>query len=222
MLHVGDETQDHELLDLAARHCAATRKYLVRGDGSVASAVRMDSATGEYGTPLARAGYRPHSTWACGQGWAILGFATAGRMLGFEPWLQTARQASQYVMERLSENPIPPWDFDAPSDPPPQRDSAAGAVLAEALFELADAEQTVGPDQARLRRHFQESALRTLETLCGPEYLAGADEAWDGLLKHGIGSLPAGWAVDESVIWGDASLVRALHRAARLLRHSRP
>ncbi len=222
MLFVAGETSDHELLDLAARHCAATRKYLVRGDGSVASAVRMDLSTGECGTPMARAGYRAHSTSACDQGWAILGFATAGRMLGFEPWLQTARQASQYAIERLSGNPIPPWDLDAPADPPAPRDAAAAAVVAAALFELADAEQTVGPDQARIRRHLQESALRILETLCSPDYLAGADETWEGVLKHGIGSLPAGWAVDEAVIWGEAMFVRALRHATRLLRHSRP
>lgn len=220
ILAAAGETQDSGLFDLAARHCATTRRLLVRGDGSICSAARMDPATGAFCGPVARAGYRADSTWARGQAWGILGFATAGRLLGFEPWLQTARQAAQFFVERLSVDLVPAWDFDAPAEPPPIRDSAAAAVGAAALFDLAEAEQTIGPDQARARRRLQEVALRILERLCGPEYLARANSPDDGLLLHAVGNLPAGWAVDESLIWGDAFLVRALHRALRLLRVS--
>ena len=68
------------------------------------------------------------------------------------------------------------------------------------------------------RRWYQATALRILEALCQPEYLAGADSSWEGVLKHGVGHLPAGWAVDESVTWGDAFFVQALRQALRVLR----
>lgn len=219
VLFAASETQDAELFDTAARACALIRRHLIRGDGSVLSGVRM-VGPGRCGAPVARAAFREDSTHACGQAWATLGFATAGRLMGFEPWLQTARQAAQFMVERLSGDPVPPWDFDAPGDASPERDSAAAAVAATALLELADAEQTVGPEQARDRRRLQEIALRTLAALCGPEYLAAVDSPEDGILRHGIGNRPAGWAVDQPVIWGDAFLVRSLCRAIRLLTHS--
>lgn len=217
ILFAANETQEPELFDVAARHCATTRKYLVRGDGSVVSGVIVDAGSGRCLGPVARAGQRADSTWACGQGWAILGFATAGGLLGFEPWLQTARQSAQVLVEKLSGDAVPLWDLDAPTGSSAVRDSAAAAVAAAGLLQLADAEQTIGADQARVRRHLQDLALHILVELCSPDYLA-AGESEAGLLKHGVGNLPAAWAVDESVIWGDAFLVRALCRALRLVR----
>ncbi|MBI4579469.1 MAG: glycoside hydrolase family 88 protein [Planctomycetes bacterium] len=218
MLLAANETQDQQLVEQAARHCATVRRCLVRGDGSVATEAQMDPATGECRRWVTNVGYRGDTCWARGLAWAVLGFATAGRMLDFEPWIETARRSGQYLIEKLSLRPVPPWDFEAPADPPAPRDSSAAAVAAAALFALADAEHRVGQEQAHQRRHLQEVALAVLDTLCEPECLASEDAAWEALLKHGIGNLPAGWAVDESVVWGDAFFVEALHHAVRLLR----
>ena len=219
MLFAASETQDNELTDRAAGYCALIRKHLVRADGSTVEAVRMNAATGGLLKPVARFGLCGDSCWSCGLAWAILGFATVGRMMEFEPWLETARRCANYLMERLSGDPIPAWDFDAPTGSAGvQRDSAAAAVAAAALFALADAEQRVGADEARHRQRLQETALRILDALCAPEYLSVNEPAWEGILRHGVGSVPAGWAVDESLIWGDAFFVEALHRAIQFLR----
>jgi unsaturated chondroitin disaccharide hydrolase len=218
ILFAAAETQDQDLSDLAARHCAAVRKCLVRGDGSVAEQAIMDEQTGHCHHWATRSGLRPDSCWSCGLAWAVLGFATAGKMMEFEPWLETARRSANYLMERLSGDPVPPWDFDAPPELAGTHDSGAAAVTVVALLALADAEQRVGPEQARYRRLLQDAALRILDALCQPEYLAVGDPQWEGILKHAVGSVPAGWAVDESVIWADAFLVEGLHRGIQLLK----
>jgi unsaturated chondroitin disaccharide hydrolase len=139
-------------------------------------------------------------------------------MMEFEPWLETARRSANYLMERLSGNPIPPWDFESPAELAGIRDSAAAAVAAVSLFELADAEHRVGTEQAQHRRLLQDTAMRILGALCEREYLAVDEPEWEGILKHAVGSVPADWAVDESVIWGDAFFVEGLHRAIGLLK----
>lgn len=219
MLFAASYTQDERLADLAARHCATVRKCLVRGDGSVASEAVMDPHTGECRGWVTHIGRRGDSCWSCGLAWAILGFATVGSMLEFEPWLETARRSAQYLTERLFGQTIPFWDFDvSEADAPVLRDSSAAAIAALGLLVLADAEHRVGSEQARQRQHLQETGLRILAGLCEPEYLASQDAAWEGVLKNAVGNLPAGWAVGESLIWGDAFFLEALQRAIGLLR----
>jgi unsaturated chondroitin disaccharide hydrolase len=53
-------------------------------------------------------------------------------------------------------------------------------------------------------------ALRILQRLCEPEFLAVDDPAWDGVLKHGIYHQAKGLGVDESVMWGDYWFLEAL------------
>ncbi len=218
IFYVAGLSNDDTLLSIGSRHVATSRRHLVRGDGSTAALALMDLTTGEYTTRGAGSGCRGDSCWARGQAWAVHGFATSGRLLDFNPWLDTARQCAHYLIERLSGDPIPPWDLDAPPEAGQPRDSSAAAIAVAALLELAGAEQTVGPEQARHRRYLQDAAIRILTALCDPEYLAIDDPNWEGVLKHGIGDPQKGLAVDESVIWGDFFFVDALQRARHLLR----
>jgi unsaturated chondroitin disaccharide hydrolase len=217
ILYTARETGDDELLSIASRHCATSRRYLIRGDGSSAHEALFDPATGECLRQSTHQGYRGDSCWSRGLAWAIYGFATSGRLLNFAPWIQTSQQCTQYLLEQLASDPVPPWDFDAPAESRRQKDSSAGAIGACGLFELADAEQVVGAEQAQRRRRLQEAGLRLLEPLCGRDYLAEADEGWEGILKQGVYHLHKGLGVDESVMWGEFFFVEALQRAIRLL-----
>jgi len=221
ILHTAIETSDQKLMDIASRHCATSRRYLVRGDGSTAHEALFDTNTGECLRQSTHQGYRGDSCWSRGLAWSLYGFATCGRLLNFRPWLETSGSCAQYLLEKLAGDPVPPWDFDAPEASRAQKDSSAGAIAAAGLFELSDAVVTVGPDEARHRRHLRESALRILAALCDPAYLAIADQNWEGILKHGVYHIHKGLGVDESVMWGEFFFVDALQRAMRHLKAGR-
>lgn len=220
ILHTADLSDDDWLLTIGSQHVATSRRHLVRGDGSTVGFALMGDHR-ECTIRADRAGWQQDSCWARGQAWAVYGFATCGRLLGFGPWLETARQCAYYLIEKLSGDPIPPWDLDASPGLALPRDSSAAAIAAAGFLELAQAEQTVGPEQARQRQYLQDAALRILTALCEPEYLAIDDPNWEGILKHGVGDLEKGLAVDESVIWGDFFFIDALYRVRSLLRAKR-
>jgi unsaturated chondroitin disaccharide hydrolase len=221
ILYTAIETNDDVLMDIASRHCATSRRYLVRGDGSTAHEALFDTQTGECLRQTTHQGYRGDSCWSRGLAWALYGFATCGRLLNFRPWLETSQSCAQYLLEKLAGDPVPPWDFDAPEESRAQKDSSAGAIAAAGLFELSDAVVLVGTDQARQRRYLRDSALRILAALCEPEYLATQDADWEGILKHGVYHIHKGLGVDESVMWGEFFFVDALQRAIRHLRSAR-
>ncbi|MGQ9651660.1 MAG: hypothetical protein ACUVXJ_16270 [Phycisphaerae bacterium] len=220
ILHVANLLDDDSLLTIGSQHVATSRRHLVRGDGSTVGSALMGDYRERTGR-IDRTGWQQDSCWARGQAWAVYGFATCGRLLGFGPWLETARQCAYYLIEKLSGDPIPSWDLDAPPGAALPRDSSAAAIAAAGFLELVQAEHTVGSEQARQRRYLQDAALRILTALCEPEYLAIDDPNWEGILKHGVGDLERGLAVDESVIWGDFFFAEALHRARGLLRAKR-
>ncbi len=219
ILFTARETDDEALLSVASRHCATSRRYLVRGDGSTSHEAMFDPQTGECLKQTTHQGYRGDSCWSRGLAWAVYGFATAGRIVNFAPWIQTSQLCTHYLLEQLASDPVPPWDFDAPPESRKQKDSSAGAIAASGLFELADAEQMVGSEQAKRRRRLQEEAIRLLVPLCEPGYLADPDSAWEGILQQGVYHLHKGLGVNESVMWGEFFFVEALHRALQLLKH---
>jgi unsaturated chondroitin disaccharide hydrolase len=221
ILYTAVATGDEKLMEIASRHCATSRRYLVRGDGSTAHEAIFDTATGECLRQTTHQGYRGDSCWSRGLAWALYGFATCGRLLNFRPWLETSQACAQFMMEKLAGDPVPPWDFDAPEESRKQKDSSAGAIAAAGLFELSEAVVTVGSDEARQRKYFRDFGLRILGELCAPAYLATEDAGWEGILKHGVYHINKGLGVDESVMWGEFFFVDALQRAMRHLRASR-
>jgi len=218
ILHTAVETNDAELLSVGCRHCATSRRVLVRGDGSTSHEAMFDPETGECLRQSTHQGYRGDSCWSRGLAWALYGFATAGRILNFKPWIDTSRQCTQYLLEQIANDPVPPWDFDAPAESRKQKDSSAGAIAASGLFELANADQTVGADQARKRQYLQQAALRIVDALCDPQYLAIDDAHWEGILRQGVYHLHKGLGVNESVMWGEFFFVEALQRCIKHLK----
>jgi unsaturated chondroitin disaccharide hydrolase len=118
-------------------------------------------------------------------------------------------------MMNTPEGGVPPWDFDAPMDGRltfMQRDSSAAAVAAAGLFQLARATH----DRVKARA-YEDAAMRTVETLTGPAYLAGGDPTWEGIVTGGVYDNRQGLGVDESTLIGDVFAVEAMVRALALL-----
>jgi unsaturated chondroitin disaccharide hydrolase len=201
------QTGDAELWRKATQHCLTTRRYLVRGDGSTAHEGIFDPETGQFLRQSTHQGWRDDSSWARGLAWALYGFGTVYSFIRDPRFLQTAESCAAFYIERTPAHGIPPNDWEE-SNPALPYESSAAAIAASGLLNLA--KLTADPTRGRL---YHEYALRILDTLTGPEFLAIETPGWEGILKHGTYHRRKGLGVDESVIWGDYFFLEAICKA---------
>lgn len=205
----GLETGDQALLDVAEQHCETTRKYLVRGDGSVSHEGIFDLETGEFLRQTTQQGWRDSSSWARGLAWSLYGFTSMYALTGNPHWLSTAIANADYWIEHTNgEDPVPPNDFDEPN-PTRRWESSAAACAAGGLIMLAS---LVDDDEQARRYH--EHAERTVARLCQPEFV-DHEADWEGVLKHGSYHEAKELGVDESVMWGEYFFVETLARVVK-------
>jgi unsaturated chondroitin disaccharide hydrolase len=210
----GLETGDEKLLDVAEQHCETTRKYLVRGDGSVSHEGIFDLDAGEFRRQTTQQGWRNDSSWARGLAWSLYGFSSMYALTGNPHWLATAQLNADYWLEHTGPSasggadPVPPNDFDEP-DPLRRWESSAAACAAGGLIMLAS---LVGDDELGQRYHSHAEA--TAARLCEPEFVAH-EEDWEGVLKHGSYHESKQLGVDESVMWGEYFFVETLARVVQ-------
>ena len=197
IFYAAQQTHDEALWQTARNHCDTTRRYLVRGDGSTLHEGIFSLETGEFLRPSTQQGFRQDSCWARGLAWALYGFGTVYGYTKDPRDLATAEAAAQYYMAHAPADGVPPNDFDEPNPPLPYESSAA-AIAAGGLWRLARLTSDVTRAWA-----YREYALRILETLTSPAFLADQTHGWEGILKHGIYHLDKDLGVDESVMWGE-------------------
>lgn len=206
VFYAAQQSKDAALESVALRHCLTTRRTLVRGDGSTAHEGIFDLQSGEFLRQSTQQGWRADSAWARGQAWALYGFGTVYGLTGDERFLETAEACARFYMERTPAYGVPPNDWDEPSPAYPYESSAA-AIAASGLLNLA--KLTHDWSRARLYRDY---ALKILDTLCAPEFLADQTPGWEGILKHGMYHQRKGLGVDESVMWGEYFFLEALSK----------
>jgi len=207
IFYAAQQTQDEKLMRLATDHCLTTRKVLVRGDGSTSHEGLFDLDTGEFLRQTTHQGWRGDSSWARGLAWALYGFGTAYSFTRDARFLQTAEACANFYIERTPAHGVPPNDWDEPHPALPYESSAA-AIAASGLINLG----RLTTDAARARL-YHEYALRILNTLTTPEFLAVDTPGWEGILKHGMYHQRKGLGVDESVMWGEYFFLEALSKA---------
>jgi unsaturated chondroitin disaccharide hydrolase len=188
---------------VADAHATCTARAFLRDDDSTFHAVEYDEHTGERVRGYTFQGYADDSAWSRGQAWAIYGYARSARETGKRAHLDVADRVVAYYLERLGDDPVPPWDFDAPRAPENPKDSAAAAIVASALYDLA----TLHPDRTVASGYRQRCAW-IVRTLC-TDYLA-RDASHRGLLRHGCYSKPHDEGVDSATMFGDFYFVEAL------------
>ncbi len=204
IFYAARETGDPVLARIALEHCLTTRRYLVRGDGSTAHEGIFDPQSGEFLRQNTHQGYRSDSTWARGQAWALYGFSTAYRFTEDERFLQTAQACADYYIDHTPGHGVPPNDWEEPS-PALRYESSAAAISASGMWDLAE----LTSDRLQSEQ-YREYALRIVDTLCGPDFLAIETPGWEGILLHGVYHQRKGLGVDESVMWGDYFFLEAL------------
>jgi unsaturated chondroitin disaccharide hydrolase len=204
--YAAQQTDDENLWRIANQHSLTTRRYLVRGDGSTSHEGIFDLETGEFLRQSTHQGWRDDSSWARGLSWALYGFGTVYTYTQDARFLNTAEACANFYIERTPDHGIPPNDWEE-SDPALPYESSAAAIAAGGLLNLAK----IAGDPIRAR-FYREYALRIIDTLTTPEFLAIDTSNWEGILKHGMYHQRKGLGVDESVMWGEYFFLEAVSK----------
>ncbi|MCC7493010.1 MAG: glycoside hydrolase family 88 protein [Fimbriimonadaceae bacterium] len=200
-----------ELRRRADTHCATSRRYLVRGDGSTAHEAMFDLTTGECLRQTTHQGYRGDSCWVRGLAWSLYGFASSYGYTGNPDYLETSRQNATCLLRGLPDDGVSPYDFDAPAEARPI-DTSGSAIGAAGLLKLAS---VVG--DAAAAAEYRAAAFQILGALCEPAWLAHQTPGWEGILKAQVYHLHKQLGVGESCMFGDHFFVEAVDAALTLL-----
>ena len=200
---------DQHLYDIAYKHVETTMRHHFRSDFSAYHVAVYNDSTGEFIKGVTHQGYADETMWARGQAWAVYGFTMAYRETKDNRFLETAQKAADIYLERLPEDLIPYWDFDAPNIPDESRDASAAAIVASALLELSEYTEEQGK-----KKTYRKQAEKMLENLSTDRYQSR--EVNTAFLLHSTGHRPNGYEIDASIIYADYYYVEALVRLKRL------
>lgn len=201
-------TGDERYYQAALSHSRQAGKYLVRADFSTYHTFYMDPETGKPLKGKTAQGYSDDSPWARGQAWAVYGFVVSYVHTGKDEFLRLAKRTADYFIQRLPIDGVPYWDLTF-QEGNQYRDSSAGAILACGLLELAKNL----PLSSSKRATYEKTAVKIVKTLADT-YTTKKDQS-NGVLKHGVYSIPHGNGVDECVIWGDYFYMESLIRLVK-------
>lgn len=197
------------LADIATKHAETTMKYHFREDGSNYHVALYDTLTGDFIKGLTHQGFANHTMWARGQAWAIYGYTFVYRETRDKKFLRFAEKVTDLYLERLPDDYIPFWDFDAPNIPFEPKDASSAAIVASALLELSQLEDN--DDKAS---EYFEVAIRILNELSSVRYQSRNNN--DAFLMHSTGHWPNNSEVDAAINYADYYYIEALTRLHRI------
>lgn len=204
-----EQTGDPRFADAAKAHVQQSATYLIRPDASTYHTYYMDVETGAPRYGNTQQGYADDSCWSRGQAWGIYGFLLSYIYTGDRDMIALSKRLANYFLNRLPEDYICHWDL-ALLGTDALRDSSSAAIAVCGLLELVKHLPVTDPDRAR----YQQWAEGIMSSLT-KHYLAGSDEACNGLLKHSVYHLASNKGVDECSSWGDYFYVEALMRVTQ-------
>jgi len=198
-------TKDSTFYNIATAHALTTLKNHFRDDYSSFHVVDYDAKTGEVRSKETAQGYADPSSWARGQAWGLYGFTQTYENTKDSVFLNQAKGIANYIMEseKIPEDLIPYWDYDAPKIPNEPRDASAAAITASALLSL----QQYVPEKSEAMKMYAEKILRRLSS---EDYLANYGENQGFLLKHSVGNIHTGEEYDKPLNYSDYYYLEAL------------
>ncbi|MCX7362606.1 MAG: hypothetical protein NTV97_12215 [Alphaproteobacteria bacterium] len=144
---------------LAYRHLDTVLSVgLIRADGSNCHAASLDPETRAVTGLFSLQGWSNSSTWARGQGWAMLGFAHGYEASGEARYLNAARLAADWYVEHAPPGWVPRYDYDDPERETLPYDSCAACIATAVLLRLA----RWLPDRAERYRRVARETLKAL------------------------------------------------------------
>lgn len=217
----GKVTGNPKYTHIANTHAETTAREHFRSDFSSYHVVNYDPETGKVLHKQTCQGFSDNSAWARGQAWAIYGYTMAYRETQKQEFLKMAQATADFWLNhpRLPKDMIPYWDFNAGQEgyvpdweynagnfKTIPRDASAAAITASALLELY---HYVDKEKGK---HYYDAAVKTLESLASPEYLAASGSNGNFLLKHCVGSIPHQSEIDMPLVYADYYFLEALLR----------
>jgi unsaturated chondroitin disaccharide hydrolase len=196
------------LYDIAVKHAETTMAHQFRSDYSCYHVAVYDEQTGEFIKGITHQGLNDESMWARGQAWAIYGYTMVYRETGDSRFLDFAQKVTDVYLNRLPDDLVPYWDFDAPHEKSTPRDASAACVVASALLELS--EYVAGEKSA----YYRDMAEKMLASLSSTAYRSG--NARCSFLDHSVGNYPAGSEIDAAIVYADYYYLEALLRLKKL------
>jgi unsaturated chondroitin disaccharide hydrolase len=200
---------DHKLYDMAVSHADKTMKYHFRPDYTSYHVAIYDTTDGHFIKGVTHQGYSDQSMWARGQAWAIYGFTMVYRETKDPKYLDFVQKITDVYLNRLPDDYIPYWDFDAADIPDAPRDASAAAVTASALLDLSS--YVHGP---KVAAKYKNAALKMLASLSSDAYQSR--QANPSFLLHSTGHKPKGSEVDYSIVYADYYYIEALLKLRKM------
>jgi unsaturated chondroitin disaccharide hydrolase len=194
-----------EYATMAETHARKTMQNQFKPDYTNYHVAVYDTINGKLLKCVTNQGYADSSFWARGQAWAIYGYTMTYRETKKKEFLRFAEKVTDVYLERLPEDYVPYWDFDDPAIPHATRDASAAAIVASALLELSDLE-----DSRSKAQKYRTAAEKILETLSSEAYQC--DDNKSAFLLHSTGNLPGGYEIDASITYADYYYIEALTR----------
>lgn len=206
-------TGDPRFKEMALSHANKTMENHFRPDYSCYHVVSYDTLTAKPHIKQTHQGAADESAWARGQAWALYGYTMMYRETGLATYLEQARHIAGYLMNHpnMPADKVPYWDFDAPGIPNVPRDASTASIMASALIELG---QTDNSDFSKQCLSFAEQQIRSLTT---PDYLAQKGSNGNFALMHSTGHFMGNIEVDVPLSYADYYYVEALLRLKKTL-----
>jgi hypothetical protein len=207
------QSGDDRFSNIANTHAKTTMANHFRDDYSTYHVVSYDTITGQPHIKMTHQGFADSSAWARGQAWGLYGYTMMARETGDASYLEQAKHIADFLISHpnMPEDKVPYWDFNSPEIPNDVRDASAAAIMASALIELSELDNS--SDSSKYL-DFAEAQLRSLSS---PEYLAEPGDNCDFVLKHSTGNKPGNGEVDVPLSYADYYYVEALMRMKSIL-----
>ncbi|ORT52310.1 hypothetical protein ST37_02840 [Vibrio sp. qd031] len=181
------ETGNETYKQVAIGHAETCMKYIIRGDYSTYHTYDFDPTTNSPIGGKTHQGYADESCWSRGQAWAIHGYAQLALMTGDRKYAETSAKLAEYMLEKITDDLVPVWDYLLPANEIQYKDTSAGAVTSAGLFILANLFEEYG-EFAKAER-YQGVAM---DMLCAlrDKYDLTDNESAQGLLSDSASSVP--------------------------------
>ena len=208
---------DKHFYDIALSHASRTLENHFRADNSTYHVVDYDPENGSVRRKMTFQGHHDESVWSRGQGWALYGFTMSYRYTHNRKFLKKAQHIADFFFSQkdLPEDFIPYWDMKDPNIATQPtlvpRDASAAAIMASALYELAEY------SSKKVARRYRGYADKILTSLC-TKYLNEPGTQQGFLLSHSTGNWPAHDEIDVPLNYADYYFLEAISRNKNSLR----
>ena len=202
-----EQTGNDYFYEVAYNHMRNSVASIIKEDGRVVQHGIADIITGEIVSDSSQSQGKggDDAAWGRGQAWAISGLPITYAYTKDEQFLQAAKAATFYFLNRMPSDLVSNWDLYY-TDDETQRDTSASAIAVCGMLELVKHLDDYDPDKEII----ENAAMNILLSLT-ENYLTKGEPENMGLLNAGVYGF--GWkGVNEPNIWGDYYYMEALFR----------